>query len=391
MRFSIEKKDLLHHIQHLATVVATKTTSPIMLNFLLEVDAETGNVRLTASDLELTVKVDFSAAVTEGGTVAVSARHFNEIISYMPDGLIDIWKKEELMMIQCNKVDFNILCADATLYPQLPDPDMSEANAINSELFIRRMVSKTTFAVSLDVQRAVLTGVCWKILKDRHLMAATDGRKVAEIVIRAQTNAAAQEAAPMAPDEVFAQPESEPLAECIIPVKTLHFLQRIYSPAEKEIRISFQQNKIIFGVGRFIIISNIIDQKYPEYRKAFVTDLPNQLTVSVDLLKVAIRRVSLVAPEEASRIRFELSEQSFEINTSDRDTGDAKEFIESYSYTGSPTSIAFNYKYMIGILDAIDTEKVRIMLGTGKDPMMIYNEADPENQQITFLLMPLRS
>ncbi|MDP2402039.1 MAG: DNA polymerase III subunit beta, partial [Actinomycetota bacterium] len=79
------------------------------------------------------------------------------------------------------------------------------------------------------------------------------------------------------------------------------------------------------------------------------------------------------------------------INTSDRETGDAKEFVETYEYQGAPTSISFNYKYMLGILDAIDTEKVRILLGSSREPMMVYNETEPENQQITFLLMPLRS
>lgn len=390
MRLAIEKKELLHHIQHLQTVVTTKNTSPIMLNYLMEVDAASSTVKLTASDLELTAKVTFNAAVSEGGTIAISARHFNEIINFMPDAVIDLWKNDELLMIQCNKVDFNILCADPTLYPQLVDPDLHDANVMNAELFMR-MVEKTSFAVSMDVQRAVLTGVCWKIMKDRHLMAATDGRKVSEIIIKAPSDAPVDDRPQPEGETIFAEQDAEHLIERVIPVKTLNFLQRIYDPSEKEIRISLQQSKMIFSYGRFVIISNIIEQKYPEYRKAFITDLPNKLVVDKKLLNTAIRRVALVAPEDVMRIRFELDEQRFEINTSDRDTGDAKEFIESYSYQGSPTSIAFNYKYMVSILDAIDTEKVKILLGTGKDPMMIYNEVDPENQEITYLLMPLRS
>jgi len=390
MRLAIEKKELLHHIQHLATVVSTKNTSPIMLNYLMEVDEVSSTVKLTASDLELTAKVSFPDAVSEGGAIAISARHFNEIINFMPDAVIDLWKNEELLMIQCNKVDFNILCADPTLYPQLGDPDTADANVMSAELFMR-MVAKTSFAVSMDVQRAVLTGVCWKIMKDRHLMAATDGRKVSEIIIKAPSEAASEVASQAEGETIFSEPESEQYLERVIPVKTLSFLQRIYDSSEKEIRISLQHSKMIFSYGRFVVISNIIEQKYPEYRKAFITDLPNKLIVDKKLLNTAIRRVALVAPEDVMRIRFEIDEQRFEINTSDRDTGDAKEFIESYSYQGTPTSIAFNYKYMVSILEAVDTEKVRIFLGSGKDPMMVYNEADPENQEITYLLMPLRS
>lgn len=92
MRLSIEKKDIQPYIQHLSTVVGSKNTSPIMLNYLIDVDAESNNVTIKASDLELHVIVTFKATVIESGTVAVSARHFNEIIAAMPEGLIEFWK-----------------------------------------------------------------------------------------------------------------------------------------------------------------------------------------------------------------------------------------------------------------------------------------------------------
>ncbi|HQO18387.1 MAG TPA: DNA polymerase III subunit beta, partial [Candidatus Cloacimonas sp.] len=73
------------------------------------------------------------------------------------------------------------------------------------------------------------------------------------------------------------------------------------------------------------------------------------------------------------------------------DTGEAKEDIDEYNYSGNSTGISFNFKYMLSILEAIDTEKVVINLGTSKDPMMIYNETPVPDQELTFLLMPLRS
>ncbi|MCB5253465.1 MAG: DNA polymerase III subunit beta, partial [Candidatus Cloacimonetes bacterium] len=69
----------------------------------------------------------------------------------------------------------------------------------------------------------------------------------------------------------------------------------------------------------------------------------------------------------------------------------AKENLEDYSFQGSQTGVSFNFRYMISILEAVDSEKVIIRLGTSKDPMMIYNQENKENEEITFLLMPLRS
>jgi len=81
----------------------------------------------------------------------------------------------------------------------------------------------------------------------------------------------------------------------------------------------------------------------------------------------------------------------FEISTVNKETGEAKEFIDKYEYNGVPTSISFNNKYLLSILDAIDTEQVLIKLGDSRDPIMVFNEPPLKNQKITFLLMPLRT
>ncbi len=390
MRLAIEKKDLLHNIQHLATIVPSKITTPILVNYLISVDADTNMVQVTASDLELTVIVEFPANVSESGTTAIAARHFNEIISSMPDAIINIYKDEELIRIQCGKIDFSLMCADHTLFPVLPPRKLDNAIMADAELF-HRMVSKTSFAVSTDVNRAVLTGVCWAIKPDHHLMAATDGRKVAEIKVQQALIGNQSAKSEQLEDNIFTEAQHDELIERIIPVKTLNFMQKIYDSANKELRVIIDNNRIMFSYGMFTVFSQILEHKYPDYQKAFMADLPNTIIIDRDALRASIRRVALVAPDDNLRIKFEIDLDRFEINTINRDTGEAKQVMENYSYQGSATSVSFNFKYMIAILDAVDTDKVKINLGSSRDPLMIFNEGVPENQEVTFLLMPLRS
>jgi len=389
MRFAIEKKELLQSIQHLVSVAPAKNASPILTNYLIQASAETGFIKITTSDLEITVVVEFSAAVSEGGTIAVSARHFNEIINLMPDAVINFWRDEELLMIQCNKIDYHLLIADYTLFPVVPEIKLEDAITLDAKLF-NRMISKTHFAVSTDVNRAVLTGVCWKIMQNMHLMAATDGRKVAEIKILNSNILPELPQSETEESSIFGE-GNEPGLEKIIPVKTLAFLQKIFDNSVTELRVIIERSKVIFSYDRFLVFSQVIEHKYPEYQKAFVAELPNQFTIDKETLRNAIRRVALVAPDENMRIRFEMDNELFEVNTSNRDTGDAKENLDDYSFMGSHTGVSFNFKYMLSILDAIDSEKVIIKLGSSKDPLMIYNTTETENEKITFLLMPLRS
>jgi DNA polymerase-3 subunit beta len=401
MRFQIEKKELIKHIQYLASIVPSKNTTPILTNYLLEAIADSNIIRITASDLEITVIAEFDANVAESGITTISAKSFNEIVNSMPDALLNIFKQDEIIKIQCNKIDFSLLCADHTLFPIIPDKYIQNAIKLSSEHF-QRMIAKTSFAVSTDINRAVLNGVCWVLKKDFQTMAATDGRKVAEIKYMQAIQAASAEA----PAKENAEPEIgvnltedikfddldyEKGVEKILPIKTLNFLQKIYSSDTKDLLAVIEPNRVMFVYGEYTIFTHVIEHKYPDYQKAFIMDLPNVLLIDKDVLRTAIRRIALIAPEDNLRIRFELNNDRFEINTTNRDAGEAKEVMGEYSYNGANTAISFNYKYMTSILDSIDTEKVKICLGSQKDPIMVYNETQPEQQEITYLLMPLRS
>ena len=390
MKFAVEKSELVQHIQHLAGIISTKAASPILTNYLIEADEKKGEVKITATDLKITAVVVLNAAVSDSGIIAVSASYFNSIISQMPDSVINIWQNEDLLMIQCNKIGFNILCADYTLFPQLLMPSFDNATLVNAETF-NRMISKTVFAVSTDVNRPVLTGVCWKIMEKVNLMAATDGRKVAEIIVPNTAASVTESGEENIDESIFDDPYSGQLLEKIIPVKTLNFLQKIHDPAVKEMKVIFERNNIIFGYADYLVVSNIIDHNYPEYEKAFLAELPNHLILDKETLMQSIRRIALLAPEDSGRVKFDVDKDHFEISTVNKETGEAKEFIDKYEYNGVPTSISFNNKYLLSILDAIDTEQVLIKLGDSRDPIMVFNEPPLKNQKITFLLMPLRT
>jgi DNA polymerase III subunit beta len=398
MRFQIEKKELIKHIQHLASIVPSKNTTPILTNYLLEAKSDSNLVKITASDLEITVIAEFNANVAESGITTISARSFNEIVNSLPEELIDIYKQDEIIKIHCKKIDFSLLCADHTLFPIIPEKHIQNAVTLSNEYF-QRMLVKTSFAVSNDINRAVLNGVCWVLKSDHQIMAATDGRKVAEIKyiqplsLSEPQNGKEKEEIPnqISEDINFSENDYEKGIEKILPIKTLNFLEKIYTSDEKQIQAVIEPNRVMFISGEYTIFTHVIEHKYPDYQKAFIKDLPSTLLIKKEDLKTAIRRIALIAPEDNLRIRFELGADKFEINTTNRDAGEAKQIMENFSFAGNDTTISFNFKYMISILDSIDTEKVKICLGTQKDPIMVYNETQPENQEITYLLMPLRS
>ena len=267
----------------------------------------------------------------------------------------------------------SLYCYDVSQFPLIPQKDLSQAMAVNAQLFLQ-MIEKTMFAVSTDDNRPIFKGVYWQVLSNEHVMAATDGIRVAEM-------------------KTFGNMPVEETIEQVLPVKGLNFLQRTISDDIHEIKVLLEPNCVMFSYGRFMLFSHVIEGRYPDYRSLFVELPGNGLMVGRNVLIEAIRSVSVFSPKDTSRIRFDLSREKFEITTFDRDMGEVREVVNAFEYTGEPVSIAFNHKFLQSILNVIDSDVVVLRFGRNTlYPTLIYGE-DGEDGDINivnrYLLMPL--
>ena len=120
MKFSIEKQELLSNIQYLYNIVPSKNTMPILTNYLMEADEQNNILKITATDLEITVIVEFNANIIENGKAAVSARNLNEIINSLPDSMVHFLMEDDNLKINCDHSKFNLHCAESSQFPLIP-------------------------------------------------------------------------------------------------------------------------------------------------------------------------------------------------------------------------------------------------------------------------------
>jgi DNA polymerase-3 subunit beta len=370
MKFSIEKNDLLNNIQHLYQIVPTKNTMPILTNYLVESSEETNKIKFTATDMEITVVVEFDAVVSQTGKAAVMARNMNEMINRLPEGMIHFEKEDDNLKVLCNNIKFTLLCADYNQFPIVPKLDLNNTTRLNAEMF-KKMVDNTHFAVSTETNRPIFTGIYWKVNADYQLMVATDGKKIAEFKLHQKTEI---------PDEV----------EQIIPTKGLVFLDKVFQEDIPEISYLIEPNRVIFVYGNYIVFSHVIEGKFPDYSRAIPPDNKNILKIKNSLFKEAVKRISLMASEDTFRIKLSISSSSFIMNSVKREEGDAVEQLEDFNYVGEKIEIAFNYKFLISILNVLETEIIELRLGEPNGPVLFFNVGADESFTARFLLMPLR-
>ncbi|MCB5230362.1 MAG: DNA polymerase III subunit beta [Candidatus Cloacimonas sp.] len=376
MRFTIEKPTLLSAIQHLLSIVPTKNITPILTCFLLEADADTGNLKITATDLEITVIVNVAASVSESGKVALNARNLTDVINSLDDKPINFQLEEGFVRIRCSNSKFSLHSAEHMTFPQVPDmPTDTSSLKFSAEIF-SRMVNIASIAVLTETSRPIFTGILWRIYPDKQMMVTSDGKKIVEIT----------------KDEPFDIQEN---IEHVIPTKGLYFLEKVINDKEPDVMVNFEANRITFTYANYVVISQIIPGKFPDYEKIFDVDNPNELLIDKNVLRQAIRRVSILSSEEFFRVKFDVSPESIILSSVNSEMGDAFETITDHQYSGDPFAIAFNFKYLLSILNVVESEKVKITFGVPEgglinNQVIFYNEPEAENYRPIFLLMPLR-
>src|SRR5262245_11265276 len=86
------KKDLLRLVSRCQGVADKKSAMPVLANVLLA--AEGNALRVSATDLYLSVSGQSPADVTTAGSVAVPAKDLFERIKAMPDGPVQVTAKD---------------------------------------------------------------------------------------------------------------------------------------------------------------------------------------------------------------------------------------------------------------------------------------------------------
>ena len=351
-------------------IVPGKNAMPILVNYLIKADEEKGILTFIVSNLEVIVSCDIEARIIEGGVTAINAKHMNDIINSLPDSEIAFYTDENKFHIVAEHSRFNLVMSQPEFFPAVPPINEQNKISLDADLF-KTMVTKTVFATSTDKSKPVYTGVFWQIFKDKQIMVATDGKKLARVNLNIESGI-----------------EDEKL-EYIVPAKTLTFIQKIINEQD-ELLAFFEKTRIVFKYKNYTVFTTLIISRYPKYERVIPQDNDKVLVIDKSLFMEVIKRASLLSNELYSLVTLEISKTSFTVYSEDEEEGEARENITDYEYEGDDLKIAFNFRYLTNILSLIDTQKVQILMKQYDVPALFYNyPKDNEKVDVLLLLMPL--
>src|SRR5438477_99038 len=149
MKIHCSKEELAYGVQTIQSALSSRTTLPILLNFLME--TENLQVKVVSTDLEMGVKHYLAAEVESDGSITIPAKKFSDILHSLPDG-----KEVELsvdsggkVQLKCGRSRFGIIGAPKSEYPILPEFNKTNAFEMPAGM-LGEMIRKTIFSASSD-------------------------------------------------------------------------------------------------------------------------------------------------------------------------------------------------------------------------------------------------
>ncbi len=364
MKITCSKEQLLQGLEMVQVAISTKSTLPILSNFLVE--TQKTKIILTSTDLEVGIRTSLPCQVLTEGSTTIPARRFVEIVRELPEDKVEITiDKENRASITCGKARFLINGLPKEDYPILPEFKEDLAFNLPKEL-VQRMLKKTSFAVSTDETRYVLNGVFLTINDKEVKMVATDGRRLAYINETAHPSAS---------------------HKAIIPTKAVNELMHLLANSKEEaVKISIAENQIGFKFDETVLISRLVEGSFPNYEQVIPKSFGIQLKLRTKEFLQATKRVSLLATEKGGSVKYSLKQNVLKISTTMPGVGEAEEEMV-VTYKDNPLEIAFNPGYVLDALKVIDSEEVYFELTAPLNPGVLRPSS---NEKYIYVLMPMR-
>jgi DNA polymerase-3 subunit beta len=353
--------------------VSARSTIQLLGGILLE--AGDGVVRLSSTDMEISVQTSSPAEVEEEGRVVIPARIFNDIVRSLPSGSFSLEHDDSggTVRLAAGENEYRIRTYAADDFPQLPGFDAEAAFRMSGDLLVET-VEKVSRSYSRDETRPVLTGILISFEENRVRMVTTDSYRLSIKETELATTA------------------FEGSREAIIPARAMQEVARIFgSEGEDEVEVSLSENQALFRIGDVLFGTRLIDGNFPEYRRLLPTTFEREISVNREDLMGTLRRVNLFAQRQTPPVPVSLSfsSGSVEVIVRNGEVGEAHERLPATSE--DDFLISFNPGYLLDGVSAIDTEKVVFKLNEALKPGLIVPGVDGEEEpDFLYLIMPMR-
>ena len=171
----------------------------------------------------------------------------------------------------------------------------------------------------------------------------------------------------------------------ILPKKTIFQLVSLLDNYDGDVKISNLKSKIRFELKNSILISKLIDGKFPNYVQVIPKNNEKKLEIDLKTFLDSVDRVASVSLDKKDGVKFSLTKDMLNLSVNNASSGDGKESINvKFNYE---LDISFNSRYLIDVASQLSGDKIEIFLNDTGSPALIK---DPGDFDSIFVVMPMK-
>ncbi len=369
MKFSLNQQDLQKSLNYCQGVIEKRSTLPILSNVLL--DISNGKLTITATDLDLIFIHEITnVEILEEGRTTTSSSLMYDIIRKLTSGskINFSSSSENKLHLESEKSIFNLNCINPSDFP-LTDENFNENEFSIKSKDLLKLLNKCKFSVSNDETRHYLSGIFFHQtqIEDKIFLtaAATDSHRMSISKIRL--------------------PQKIEFEQVILPKKTIFQLCTLLEDYEGDVKISNIKSKIKFELNNSVLISKLIDGKFPNYSQVVPKENQKKLEVNLKSFLDSVDRVASVSLDRKDGVKFNLSKDNLDLSVNNTNSGDGKESLNvKFDHE---LDISFNSRYLIDVASQLDGESIEIYLKDTGSPALIR---DPSDFDSIYVVMPMK-
>jgi len=372
MNFIVSSTELLHHLQAVSKVVSSKTTLPILNNFLFSLNGS--ELTITASDLETTLVTKLTLSNATGdGSIAIEAKRLTDTLKEFPEQPLTFNINLDTFTVEVLSQNgkFSLMGQSSEEFPSIPTIEEEKLISFNitSEILLNG-VTKTIFATADDELRPVMNGIFIELSTEVLTFVASDAHKL----VRYRRS------------DVKVEKESA----FILPHKPASLLKNTLIRDESLVKVEFDSKNAKFSFSDYTLICRLVEGKYPSYESVIPTDNPNKLVIDRVELYNTLKRVSFFSNQASNLIKLNVSANQATISAQDIDFSISAYERLNCQYDGEEMEIGFKSVFLLEILSNLSSTDVIVELS---DPtragIILPAESDNDDENVLMLLMPM--
>ena len=369
MKFNVNQQDLQKSLNYCQGVIEKKNTLPILSNVLLS--AGSSILTITATDLDLIFihQIKNVEVIEEGKTTTTSSIMYDIVRKFSSGKKINLSLDDSTkLQLESEKSIFHLNCINASEFP-LTDEDFNQNQFSIKSKQLLKLLNKCKFSISNDESRHYLSGIYFHQtqIEDKNFLTAvaTDSHRMSISKLRLNEKI-----------------EFEPI---ILPKKTVFQLCSLLEDYEGDVKISNIKSKIKFELNNSILISKLIDGKFPNYFQVIPKNNQKKLEVDLKLFLDSVDRVASVSIDKKAGVKFNLKKDTLNLSVNNANSGDGNENLNlKFDHD---LDISFNSRYLIDVASQLEGNNIEIFFKDTGSPALIK---DPSDFDSIFVVMPMK-